>query len=48
MIEAWKRERSIKEPKQKRLEPKAEAAKTGCSSLGFRMVQFFFEQLESD
>jgi hypothetical protein len=30
--------RNIKEPKQRKLKPKIEVIKTGCSSLGFWMI----------
>jgi hypothetical protein len=36
--------KGIKEPKQRRLEPKAEATKTGCSGLGFWMVSVFLNR----
>jgi hypothetical protein len=39
-----KGEKNIKESKQRRLEPKAEAAKTECSDLGFWTVQFFLNR----
>jgi hypothetical protein len=39
-----KEKKALRSQKEKRLKPKAKAAKTECSDLGFRMVRFFLNR----
>jgi hypothetical protein len=44
VFEAWKGRKNIKEPKHRRLEPKAEVAKIESFGLVFQVVWFFLNR----